>query len=366
MKKIFSLTFFFLLFFYIIKPQPALAAECLGIIFNPATITNIDQRFSVIVRDPGISPSRKVHVEVDDRAIHRQGDFFQTPVDFFVDSAGVLRVDNITPSETQSTTNTDKFRKGDYTLEVYVDGTGLWCASKFYVIEAGTGGVCQISLSSSPKNFETNSTITLKASGEISDTQNYTVRVKKDNVSGDVVSEWDNSGSDKCPLGSTLKKGFPLQRYSSKPGKAPQTYYVEIMNDCGDFPDRKCFATFNVPGGQTSGPVGNKNPTTTPVCKKSGNSNFLCATALGSISTDPTQIAKSIFTVFLGLSGGIAVLLIIISGLEMISSQGNPEKIQGARERLIAAIVGLLFIIFSFVILQVVVFDILRIPGFTP
>jgi hypothetical protein len=45
-------------------------------------------------------------------------------------------------------------------------------------------------------------------------------------------------------------------------------------------------------------------------------------------------------------------------------SQGNPEKIQAAREQLTAAIVGLLFIIFSLVIIQVLGYDILHIPGF--
>ena len=45
-------------------------------------------------------------------------------------------------------------------------------------------------------------------------------------------------------------------------------------------------------------------------------------------------------------------------------SQGNPEQVKGAREQLTAAIIGLLFIIFSLVILQVIGFNILRIPGF--
>jgi hypothetical protein len=47
-------------------------------------------------------------------------------------------------------------------------------------------------------------------------------------------------------------------------------------------------------------------------------------------------------------------------------SQGNPEKIQAAREQLTAAIVGLMFVVFSLVILQVIGYDILRLPGFKP
>jgi hypothetical protein len=67
----------------------------------------------------------------------------------------------------------------------------------------------------------------------------------------------------------------------------------------------------------------------------------------------------------LSLSGGIVVLLIIASGYRLMTSQGDPEKVKGAREQLTAAIVGLLFIIFSLVILQAITVDIFHIPGFS-
>lgn len=89
-------------------------------------------------------------------------------------------------------------------------------------------------------------------------------------------------------------------------------------------------------------------------------------TAIGPIDTEPTAFVRKVFEVVLGLAGGIALVLIMISGYKLMASQGNPEAVQGAREQLTSAIVGLLFIIFSFVILQVVGADILRIPGFQP
>lgn len=88
-------------------------------------------------------------------------------------------------------------------------------------------------------------------------------------------------------------------------------------------------------------------------------------TAIGNISTEPQGFVRSVFSLVLGLAGGIALILIILSGYKMMASQGNPEQITAARDQLISAIVGLLFIIFSFVILQVVGVDILRIPGFS-
>lgn len=87
-------------------------------------------------------------------------------------------------------------------------------------------------------------------------------------------------------------------------------------------------------------------------------------TALGNISTDPAGFIRSIFSILLSLAGGIALLIIIVSGYRLMSSQGNPEKVQAAREQLTSAIVGLLFIIFSLSILTIIGVDILRIPRF--
>lgn len=88
------------------------------------------------------------------------------------------------------------------------------------------------------------------------------------------------------------------------------------------------------------------------------------STAIGDISTEPQAFVRSIYSIVLGLAGGIALILIIISGYKLMASQGNPEAIKGATGQLISAVVGLLFIIFSFVILQIVGVDILQIPGF--
>ncbi len=80
-------------------------------------------------------------------------------------------------------------------------------------------------------------------------------------------------------------------------------------------------------------------------------------------ASSPEKFVGTLFGIILGLSGGIALILIIVSGYNLMFSQGNAEKVQGARETLTSAIVGLLFIILSLVILQVIGVDILHIPG---
>jgi hypothetical protein len=88
-------------------------------------------------------------------------------------------------------------------------------------------------------------------------------------------------------------------------------------------------------------------------------------TSLGfPLSTDPEGFVKSIFSFLLSISGGILLLIIIFSGYQLMTSHGDPEKTKAARERITSAIVGFLFLVFSFVILQVIGVDILRIPGF--
>ena len=105
--------------------------------------------------------------------------------------------------------------------------------------------------------------------------------------------------------------------------------------------------------------------TTSPCSKLDSQEKCLeVITAIGPISTEPQAFVRSIFSIVLGLAGGIALLLIMYSGVKIMSSQGNPEEITAARDQFFSAIIGLVFIIFSFVILQVIGVEVLRIPGF--
>lgn len=106
-------------------------------------------------------------------------------------------------------------------------------------------------------------------------------------------------------------------------------------------------------------------PTLQPPCLLPNFVNGVCTviqTGAGDIPTDPTGFIKWLFGFILGLGGTIALLLIIFSGYKMMSSNGDPEKIKGAKETLTSAIVGLVFLIFSMVILQVITGTILGIP----
>lgn len=87
-------------------------------------------------------------------------------------------------------------------------------------------------------------------------------------------------------------------------------------------------------------------------------------TAIGCIKRDPTEIVQNLLRVGLGMGGGVALLMILAAGFLFSISQGDPKRTGEAKELITAAITGLLFIIFSVVILQFIGYTVLQIPGF--
>ncbi len=87
-------------------------------------------------------------------------------------------------------------------------------------------------------------------------------------------------------------------------------------------------------------------------------------TALGCIYTDSTNIIQTLTKIGLLIGGGITLLIILAGSFILTISQGDPKKTSEAKEMITSAIIGLIFIIFSVSILQLIGVDILRIPQF--
>jgi len=86
-------------------------------------------------------------------------------------------------------------------------------------------------------------------------------------------------------------------------------------------------------------------------------------TALGCISTDPQAFIKDFLSIAMGIAGGIALLLMIYGAFLVSVSAGDPKKAEEGKEIITGTIAGLLFIIFSVVLLKLIGVDILQIPG---
>lgn len=84
-------------------------------------------------------------------------------------------------------------------------------------------------------------------------------------------------------------------------------------------------------------------------------------TALGCIPTDPNTFIKVFLNWAIGLAGGIAFIFMLFAAFQILTSQGNPETLKAGQEQLTAAVIGLLFIIFSVFLLRIVGLPIMNI-----
>jgi hypothetical protein len=89
-------------------------------------------------------------------------------------------------------------------------------------------------------------------------------------------------------------------------------------------------------------------------------------TAIGCIPiTDQNALIGFFLKWALGIGGGIAFLLILVAGFQIMTSRGDPNRLKAGQELMTSAIAGILLLIFSLVILRIIGVDLLKIPGFT-
>lgn len=77
-----------------------------------------------------------------------------------------------------------------------------------------------------------------------------------------------------------------------------------------------------------------------------------------------TFIQETLLGWGIGLAGGISMLCIIYAAIMMQTSGGNTEKVKKAQQLMTSCITGLMIIIFSVLILQLIGVRILKIPRF--
>lgn len=100
-------------------------------------------------------------------------------------------------------------------------------------------------------------------------------------------------------------------------------------------------------------------------CPVAGDDEGGIQTALGCIPTKNTsQLAGWVLARAIAVGGGTAFLLMLWAGIQIITSTGDPKKLQAAQELLTSAITGLIMILFSAFLLQLIGVQILKIPGF--
>lgn len=150
---------------------------------------------------------------------------------------------------------------------------------------------------------------------------------------------------------------------NSAPSTSRPTECSKIGASC-EFNSLQCFTTSSIPGGLPGTTSGGGKIIRENACTLGGGNEGL-KTALGCIPIyNLTEFVKWFLGWAIGIAGGIAFLLILSSGFQIMTSSGNPDKLKGGQEQLTAAISGLLFIIFSVFLLRLIGVDILQLPGF--
>lgn len=106
-------------------------------------------------------------------------------------------------------------------------------------------------------------------------------------------------------------------------------------------------------------------------CDESGNptdepgDNPRIYSAIGCIPVESTQeFVGFLLSWGISIAGGIAFILIVYAGLMIITSAGNPQRLQAGKELITAALSGLMLILIGVFILEFIGVDILNIPGF--
>lgn len=90
-------------------------------------------------------------------------------------------------------------------------------------------------------------------------------------------------------------------------------------------------------------------------------------TAIGCISTSVDAAGNSFFgsviKIAVGLGGGLALLLMLYGVFIVTTSAGMPDKLKEGQEVITSAVSGLIFIILSVFLLNLIGINILGIPG---
>lgn len=91
----------------------------------------------------------------------------------------------------------------------------------------------------------------------------------------------------------------------------------------------------------------------------------LFSTAIGDFAPRPIEFIQSLTKLLLGIGAMATLAYLVYGGFLILTSRGDKEKIQKAREMITSAILGLTFIFFSFVILAFIGVDVLGLDRFT-
>lgn len=87
-------------------------------------------------------------------------------------------------------------------------------------------------------------------------------------------------------------------------------------------------------------------------------------TVLGCLPTKPSSFVTWFLRFAMGIGGGVAFLFMVAGAFKVLTSGGDPNQLASGKKKITGAILGILVIVFAVIILRILGYDILQLPGF--
>lgn len=88
-------------------------------------------------------------------------------------------------------------------------------------------------------------------------------------------------------------------------------------------------------------------------------------TDFGCFPNDPIGFVQKFYGYGLAVVAAVSLIALIIGGYNIMTSRGEPARVNSGKAWIFYAIGGLLLAIFGYVIIQTLAVDIFKIPGFS-
>lgn len=88
-------------------------------------------------------------------------------------------------------------------------------------------------------------------------------------------------------------------------------------------------------------------------------------TDFGCISNDPIKFATSIYGIGLSLIGAIGLLSIIYGAFLVLTSQGDPVRLQNGRSYIMYALIGMGLAVGGYAFYRIITTNVIHLPGFS-
>ena len=91
---------------------------------------------------------------------------------------------------------------------------------------------------------------------------------------------------------------------------------------------------------------------------------FYTWTVLGCLPREPAVFVTWFLRFAMGIGGGVAFLFMVMGAFKVLTSGGDVLQLSSGKKMISRAILGILVIVFAVIILRILGYDILRLPGF--